>query len=216
MGVPGLLRDKLMEREYFTFYRSFYEAIRDLPNDIKLEVYTAIVEYGLYGEAPEEMKPFTKAVFTLVKPNIDASLTRYQNGRKGGRPKTRNQIPTVPRIESEAPGPEAPQPPAAGTNAEWLTEFFAESHKENLLLLCKNFGLGYGEIDRLRSLADAVIGEWELSRTPHHDYSDWSRHLISAMRIKSRDASKPNNQPRQSAPPKSDYSFKGGFGGQDV
>lgn len=107
------------------------------------------------------------------------------------------------------------QPPTTGPNAEWLTEFFADNHKENLLQLCKNFGLGYGEIDRLRSLADAVVGEWELSHTLHRDYSDWSRHLISAMRIKSRDTST-TNQSQPSSPQSSDYSFKGGFGGQDI
>lgn len=207
-----------MEREYFTFYRSFYEAIRDLPNDIKLEVLTAIAEYGLYGEAPEDMKPFTKSIFTLVKPNIDASLVRYQNGQKGGRPKSRKPVPAesepqAPSPESKPPRPAVPQPPAAGNNAEWLTEFFADNHRENLLLLCKNFNLGHDGIDRLRSLADAVIGEWELSHTDHRDYSDWSRHLIAAMRIKLRDASQPiNNQ--SSAP--ADYTFGGGFGGQDI
>ncbi len=36
-----------MERESFIFYRSFYEAIRDLPDAIRLEVFTAITEYAL-------------------------------------------------------------------------------------------------------------------------------------------------------------------------
>lgn len=115
-----------------------------------------------------------------------------------------------------------PKPPVApviqktsDNNAEWIKEFFANNHNENLQLLCKNFGLGYDDLDRLRSLAKAVIGEWELSHTQHHDYSDWSRHLISAMRIKSRDTSKPsNNQP--SAPAPTYYTFGGGFGGQDI
>ena len=110
--------------------------------------------------------------------------------------------------------PAVPQPPT-GTNAEWLTEFFAENHKESLLLLCKNYGLQPNEIDRLRSLADAVVGEWELSHTQHHDYSDWSRHLISVMRIKCRDT-KPNNNNQPAAPAPTDYTFGGGFGGQDI
>lgn len=146
-------------------------------------------------------------------------LTKTSSARNRGK-QTGIAKPATPKPpvhpKPEPPRPDVPQPPATATNAEWLTEFFAENHKENLQLLCKNFGLGHGEIDRLRSLADAVVGEWELSHTQHYDYSDWSRHLISAMRIKSRDTSKPNNQPQQSAPPTSDYSFNGGFGGQDV
>lgn len=102
-------------------------------------------------------------------------------------------------------------------NAEWLAEFFNDSHRESLLVLCKNFGVGKNGISCLRSLAEAVVNEWELSHTSHRDYSDWSRHLISAMRIKHRDAAPVKNDlHQQSAPPASDYSFKGGFGGQDV
>lgn len=119
-----------------------------------------------------------------------------------------------------APPPE-PKAPAVqqtfNSNAEWLKEFFANNHSANLQLLCKNFGFGPGDIDRLRTLADAVVAEWELSDTAHNDYSDWSRHLISSMRIKNRD--KPEihdckNKPAESAP--TDYSFGGGFGGQDI
>ena len=83
-----------MERDSFIFYKSFYEAIADLPKDIRLEVLTAIIEYALFGRSPENLKPFAKGMFTLIKPNIDANTTRYENGKKGaqygkrgGRPK---------------------------------------------------------------------------------------------------------------------------------
>lgn len=109
-----------------------------------------------------------------------------------------------------------PQPQASGSNAEWLKEFFAENHSENLQLLCKNFGLKHGDTDRLRTLAQSVVAEWELSDTRHRDYSDWSRHLIATMRIKNSETAKQDKQSKQPTPPKSDYSFKGGFGGQDV
>ncbi|MDE7377510.1 MAG: DUF4373 domain-containing protein [Paraprevotella sp.] len=106
--------------------------------------------------------------------------------------------------------------PTTGNNAEWLTEFFADNHSENLRLLCKNFGLGFDEIGRLRSLAEAVVAEWELSHTQHQNYNDWSRHLISSMRIKNRDkVSAPNNN-QPSAPSPTDYTYGGGFGGQDI
>lgn len=113
------------------------------------------------------------------------------------------------------PAPTKPPVVASGNNAEMLAEFFADNHQENLNMLCKNFGLGPDGIPHLRSLAQAVVAEWELSRTEHRDYNDWSRHLISSMRIKHRDtANKPiNNQPTH-AP--ADYTFDGGFGGADV
>lgn len=74
-----------MLRESFVFYKSFYEAIRGLPRDIQGEIYTAIMEYGLYGEEPVCLKPIASCVFTLVKPQIDANNARYENGCKGGR-----------------------------------------------------------------------------------------------------------------------------------
>lgn len=83
-----------MERDSFIFYRSFYEAVKDLPKDIRLEVFTAIMEYALYGRQPEGLKPFAKGIFTLIKPNIDVNTARFENGKKGaqygkrgGRPK---------------------------------------------------------------------------------------------------------------------------------
>lgn len=36
-------------RDSFVFYRSFYDAIKDLPRDVQGEIYTAIMEYSLYG-----------------------------------------------------------------------------------------------------------------------------------------------------------------------
>ena len=74
-----------MERESFIFYRSFYTAIAELPKDIRLEVLTAIIEYALDGKLPENLKPFAKGMFTLIKPNIDSNTARYINGTKGGR-----------------------------------------------------------------------------------------------------------------------------------
>ncbi len=72
-----------MERDSFVFYRSFYEAIKDLQKDIKLEVLTAIIEYALFGRQPENLKPFARGMFVLIKPNIDVNNARFENGKKG-------------------------------------------------------------------------------------------------------------------------------------
>lgn len=92
-----------MERDSFIFYRSFYESVKDLPKDIRLEVFTAIIEYALYGRQPEVLKPFAKSIFTLIKPNIDVNTARYENGKKGakygkrgGRPRKQQAAPAEP------------------------------------------------------------------------------------------------------------------------
>lgn len=77
-------------RNSFVFYRSFYEAIKNLPRDIQGEIYTAIMEYGLYGNETDNLKPIARSIFMLVKPIMDANYSRYENGCKGGRPKGGN------------------------------------------------------------------------------------------------------------------------------
>ena len=117
----------------------------------------------------------------------------------------------VPRPQPQAPAPAKPQ----DNNARWLAEFFADNNSENLNLLCKNFGLQRGDISTLRTLASEVIAEWQLSNTPHRDYSDWSRHLISTMRIKNREMKANPNKRTPSTPP-SENDYGGGFGGKDI
>lgn len=82
-----------MEQESMIFYRSFYEALRDLDDGIRLELYDAIMRYSLYEEEMNlsaKAKPF----FRLISPQLDANLRRRKNGMLGkefgvlgGRPK---------------------------------------------------------------------------------------------------------------------------------
>lgn len=79
-------------RSSFVFYDSWWEAIKNLPRDVQGDVLTAIIEYGLSGETTGQLKPITKAMLAMVKPQIDANNQRYENGKKGGRPpKYKNQ-----------------------------------------------------------------------------------------------------------------------------
>ena len=49
------------------------------------------MEYSLYGKETESLKPIARSVFTLMKPQIDVNNKRFENGRKGGRPKSENE-----------------------------------------------------------------------------------------------------------------------------
>lgn len=77
-------------RESVVFYRSFFEAIKELPpEDFKKSV-CAIMEYGLNEKEPETTG-IEKTIYLLAKPQIDANNRRYLNGTKGGRPKTKQE-----------------------------------------------------------------------------------------------------------------------------
>jgi len=81
---------KIKPKESFIFYRSFYEAIKDLDCDTKVEIYDAICEYSL-NQNETKIEGMGKAILTLIKPQIDANLKRYKNGCFGGRPKTKTK-----------------------------------------------------------------------------------------------------------------------------
>jgi hypothetical protein len=147
------------------------------------------------------------SLITTERPNKDTTNQSKQSRQAKPQPEI------TPQPEAHVPMP--PQPAIANSNKAWLKEFFSDSQRENLKLLCKNFGMAVGDIPQLRSLAEAVISEWELSDTTHQTYSDWSRHLLSTMRIKNREAKKTNNSNNEQ-PSTSDYTYNGGFGGMDV
>ena len=92
-------------RDSVVFYRSFYEAIRRLPAEQFKSSALAILEYGLDGKEPET-DGIERTVFCMAKPQIDANNRRYENGTKGGRPKTKpNQTETKDNLDETKPEP---------------------------------------------------------------------------------------------------------------
>ena len=77
-------------REQFTFYRSFADAVKRIKKDAdRAKAYDAICNYALYEVEPDlDSLPDAAAIaFALIKPNLDASKRKSENGKNGGRPK---------------------------------------------------------------------------------------------------------------------------------
>lgn len=70
-----------MARDSFIFYRSFYEAIKEVPAEAQLQIYKAISIYALEQEEIE-LSGIAKAIFSLVKPQLDANYKKYENGKQ--------------------------------------------------------------------------------------------------------------------------------------
>lgn len=70
-----------MARDSFIFYRSFYEAIKEIPEYSQLKVYKAISNYALEQEEIE-LDGVSKAIFSLIKPQLDANYKKYENGKQ--------------------------------------------------------------------------------------------------------------------------------------
>ena len=77
-------------RDSFVFYRSFADAIAGLPPEEYKKVMQAIIGYALDCTEPTA-GGIEYTVFCLVKPQIDANNKRYENGKKGGRPITKQE-----------------------------------------------------------------------------------------------------------------------------
>lgn len=79
-----------MERNSIVFYRSFYEALRELDTISKAEVFDAIMEFSFNGtEIP--LHGVSKTVFILIKPQLQANMRRYENGMKPKRKQASNK-----------------------------------------------------------------------------------------------------------------------------
>lgn len=79
-----------MERESMVFYKSFFDAIRDLPPEDFKMCACAILEYGLEGREPVK-NGLEKTVYLMAKPQIDKNNQRYENGKRGGRPANQSE-----------------------------------------------------------------------------------------------------------------------------
>lgn len=209
-----LLRERPMERDSFIFYRSFYEAIRDLPNDIRLEVFTAITEYALYGRLPQDLKPFAKGLFTLIKPNIDVNTARFVNGKKGGRKRTSSS--KQPPADDRPAAP--PEPGCTLTYEQEVEQMRNDGKWRNTI--CEDFNISAEEYDRrLSRFLDRCNDDRTRKNKQRHDsYADCQSHLRYWM-----SKAYPQRQQRQATPmtssadavPPNPETYDDGFGALD-
>ena len=84
--------------ESFIFHIEWRNVLRGLPDKVRLEVYDAIIDYGLSGTLPQ-LKSTAMLAFNIMKVTIDNDNRKYlsicernrKNGLKGGRPKNPNK-----------------------------------------------------------------------------------------------------------------------------
>lgn len=75
------------ERQSFTFYLSFYKAIKGLKSRERLMIYDAIAEFALLGKEPAELSAISQLVWDLVEPTLSKSRANFINGCKTPHPK---------------------------------------------------------------------------------------------------------------------------------
>ena len=65
-------------KETFLFYKDWHNVIRELPSDIRLDVYDAVMEYALFGKQ-NDLKPMAKIAFSFIKQTIDRDAEKYMS-----------------------------------------------------------------------------------------------------------------------------------------
>mgnify|MGYP004455014641 CR=1 FL=1 len=68
-----------MRREQFTFYRSYYDALRNLPEKERAKVLFAILEYALDEQEQNKLEGVCAACFLLIRPTLDSGRIKAAN-----------------------------------------------------------------------------------------------------------------------------------------
>lgn len=97
-----------MERNQFTFYRSYYEALKHLNRRDRAQVLMAVIAYALDETAPA-LTGVPLSVFTLIKPTLDSGRNKAKNrlgkgGTKGEQTGNEGEGEAEAKVEAERDG----------------------------------------------------------------------------------------------------------------
>lgn len=74
-------------RESFVFYRSFIDVLKMLTSEQVQSLVIAMGDYALDFSEPKFDDVMCKTLWLSIKPQLDANIRKYENGKKGGAPK---------------------------------------------------------------------------------------------------------------------------------
>lgn len=227
-GVYFMMLERLREEANYMSAKDYNMIAFDLRVDAAI-VKSVVEDFGLFTFT-DDGKCFYSDSFTR-RMNIKDTLRRQRS--EGGKIGMRNRWQKDQTAESKTKGkqnkdekskpkPATPKPAPASPSADnqtCLKRFFGKDNSSNLEVLLMNFGLKPDDITMLRKVAKEVVAEWDIVKKEHSDYTDWSQHLISTMRIKLKDRQQTGGKTtaNETEPPTSDdYQYSGGFGSKDV
>lgn len=227
-GVYFMILERLRDETGYMSVKDYNMIAFDLRVDAAL-VKSVVEDFGLFVFT-DDGKYFYSDSFKR-RMDIKDTLRRQRSeaGKKGNekrwggkrKSKQKRETSNVTPTPKAAPAPKAALAEQSdGDNEAHLKRFFSKENQANLKVLLMNLGLKPNDLPKLKMTAKEVVAEWGLASKQHLNYTDWSQHLISLMRIKftERARAKPGAQkPEKETPPAPvDYDFDGGFGGKDV
>lgn len=224
----------MQPKQTFIFNVKWRDALAGYTPDVRLEVYEAVINYAATGVQPSDLQPLSRMAFDFIKQDIDGYKETYAAtlakrraaGRAGGRPKKREakeEQPTPPVEEPKQEQVEEPAPvetPAPPENQDPVADTPAEPAKVKTprVMVRPTFEEVAAYFKEKQMVASPqeffdyyTSNGWMVGRTP---MKDWR---AAARRWNATDINKGRRPAVQVAPQTApDYSFKGGFGGQDT
>ena len=88
-------------RNQFTFYRSYFDAIQELPKGEQADIILAVCGYAIYETEPQGLSPAASMAFKLIRPTLDSGRKKAESGAKGGSKPKANRKQTVREKEVE-------------------------------------------------------------------------------------------------------------------
>jgi hypothetical protein len=178
-----------MQRNSFIFYRSFFEATKPLNQEQKAELFNAICVYSLDQETPT-LDPICTAMFSLIKPQLDANYNKFKAGKKSAEIKQNaNRKPT----EKE----QSVNRPTTNVNVN-VNDNVNVKEKVKAHTAFKHLKLSINEFDRLtaKSGETAVLEILEQIENFKGNTKYTSLYLTAKQWLKRRENDKPeNNKP---------------------
>jgi hypothetical protein len=185
-----------------------------LPNEVRLEVYEAIIEYGTSGTHPSGLKQMAMLAFNFAKTTLDKDREKYEDTRKkrseagkkhkGNQYKNGTSVPFDEQMEQNGTNGTVYVDDSVYVNklsdesvikcvrahedtSSASTEYlnkFFNNGKQMIESLLMSLGLPPDASDTLKNMAEAIVNEWRMSEQTHKDYNDFCKHLISTIRIR--------------------------------
>jgi hypothetical protein len=97
-----------MTKDSFKFHVVWKDSISGLPDEVRLEVYDAVVEYGISGKL-SDLKPMAMLAFNFIKAEMDKDKERYcaiveRNRKNGSKSNGRPRLDTPPKKPKKPTG----------------------------------------------------------------------------------------------------------------
>ena len=186
----------MKNKKTFLFNLEWFEILAEYPEDVRLEVYEAVMTYASTGSVPE-LSQLGRMAFSFIRREMDYNAGKYeqtvekrrQAGSKGGRSKAEKkaakaQETPVKETEKEEVKETVAVEPAVSANGlsrEAELGFFEEIRNDERFW--QEYSVSAKEsVARLRECAESFFAEVLAKEGYHASAGDCKRHLINWVR----------------------------------